>query len=104
VVTVNFKHFIIKGRKLNDDEKKILTESYQNDKTDSLALGSCLCLIDQIQDNSIDNGVIFLNSNNIEHSLVSLSIKKYGLKRVLLIDWDVNHNLRCQTSFYDTSK
>ena len=63
-----------------------------------------MSLIDQIQNRSIENGVIFLNSNSIDFPLVNLAIKKHGLKRILIIDWDINHNLKSQNSFYDSSK
>jgi len=101
---INYLFFFSKGRKINEEEKKILNGSFQIEKNDPFALGSCVSLVDQIQDNSIDNGVVFLNSNNIEHTLLNLLIKKHSLKRILLIDWDTNHNLKSQTSFYDTSK
>ena len=90
----------------HDKEKDLLTEnpSLQIDKTDNYALGSCLGLIDEIENESIDNGVIFLNSQNIEFPLVNLTKQKYGFKRILIIDWDINHNANIQNNFYDNSK
>ena len=63
-----------------------------------------MCLVDHIQNNSIDNGVIFLNSSNLELPLANLITQIHGLKRILLIKWDVNHNLRSQNDFYDNPK
>ena len=95
-----------KARKLTDEEKSISNAdpTCQIDKTDTYALGACMSLVDQIQSGSIENGAIFISANGVELALTNLAMQKHGLRRILIIDWDVNHNLKIQNGFYDSSK
>ena len=74
-------------------------------KSESYALGCCFEMVDQLYNNKIDNGVVFMNTvASIESQLINASINKHNLKRVLVVNWNINHNLKLQNEFYDNTK
>ena len=60
-------------------------------------------MVDQLCDNKIDNGVVFMNAS-IEPVLINACINKHNLKRILVLNWNINHNLKLQNEFYDNAK
>jgi acetoin utilization deacetylase AcuC-like enzyme len=85
-------------------------------KASCLAAGGGLALIDEIFEKNIDNGLLlcrppghhaihskamgFCIFNNIAISACYLK-KKYNLKRILIVDWDLHHGNGTQDSFYN---
>lgn len=99
----NFELYSEKGRSVIDDEKQYLDDKFQLNKSESYALGCCFEMVDQLCDNKIDNGVVFTNSS-IEPALINACINKHNLKRILVVNWNINHNLKLQNEFYDNAK
>lgn len=83
---------------------------------DSFILGSSLELVDALLNNSLDNGLMFVNRNldliknsknqnvNYETILTNLISAKHNLKRILIVDWDRQHNTNLQKEFYSNSR
>jgi hypothetical protein len=80
-------------------------DQLQADKVLSASLGSTIELFEKIINKDLDNGLIFVNNqSNIHNHLVQYAIDRHNMKRVLVIDWDSDHNLTVQKSFYDSNK
>ena len=81
-------------------------------EANSFVLGGSLELINNILTNKINNGVGFINKINeqtskvlsIEAVLAKYCIQKHNMKRVLILNWDKDHNLNLQNEFYNNSK
>lgn len=75
-----------------------------------ISLRCAVELMDQIISGSISNGVAFVSNkyrtqkNCIEATLARMAIEKYNTKRVLLINFDLNHNLYVQNEFYSNNR
>lgn len=83
-----------------------------------LAVGGVFALMDVLLDKKISNGFALVRPpghhaevdramgfclfNNVALGAHYL-IKRYGLKRVLIVDWDIHHGNGTQHSFYDRS-
>lgn len=69
-------------------------------------LNNCLELVDQIVNNNVTNGVGFIDSQfstDITTLLIKFCVQKYNLKRILIINWDIEHNTKLQEKFYENS-
>jgi acetoin utilization deacetylase AcuC-like enzyme len=86
--------------------------------TASLSAGGVIELMEQVLKGNITNGFAivrppghhatnecmgFCLMNNIAIA-ANIAIKKYGMKRVLILDWDVHHGNGTQNLFYDNPK
>lgn len=104
---------------MNKEEEKFLTDKLSIDKNSiseeyNYALGSSSELIGELLNENLDNGACFLGKNNPSNNakndfeivslITKLAIEKHNLKRVLIIDWDKDHNLNLQKIFYDNAK
>ncbi|HOC38562.1 MAG TPA: histone deacetylase [Thermodesulfobacteriota bacterium] len=81
-----------------------------------LAAGGLLALVDVVQDRILDNGFALVRPpghhaeadramgfcifNNVAIAARYL-MKEYGLKRILIVDWDLHHGNGTQHHFYD---
>jgi len=105
------------GKKLTilDPDTHATPDTYD---TALLAVGGCLCAVEAVMSNRVDNAFALIRPpghhagrshsagfcifNNIaitaRHALLRL-----GLKRVLIVDWDLHHGDGTQEIFYDTS-
>jgi hypothetical protein len=78
--------------------------------SDDISLRCALELMDQIITGSLSNGVAFISNksrtqnNCIEATLARMAIEKYNSKRVLLINFDLDHNLFVQNEFYNNNR
>ncbi len=76
--------------------------------TDQISLRCAVELMDQIITGSLSNGLAFVSkksqNNCIEAILARLAIEKYNTKRVLLINFDLNHNSLVQNEFYNNNR
>jgi len=86
-------------------------------ETALLAAGGVLALVDRVQSGELENGFALVRPpghhaeagramgfclfNNVAIA-AAYARKKYGLERVLVIDWDVHHGNGTQASFYAT--
>ena len=84
-----------------------------------LAAGGFLSLLDAVQDRLVENGVALVRPpghhaeanramgfcifNNIAIGALYL-IKKYPVKKILIVDWDLHHGNGTQHSFYNNSQ
>ena len=89
------------------------------DKAARWALGSSIELMESILSNRVQNGFAIIRPPG-HHAMhdepngycyfnnaavaAKLAIKKHGLKRVLIVDWDVHHGQGTQRMFYDDPK
>jgi acetoin utilization deacetylase AcuC-like enzyme len=85
-------------------------------ETARLAAGGCLVLLDAIMDGAVANGFAFVRPpghhaepdramgfclfNNVAIGARYLQ-QRHGLRRILIVDWDVHHGNGTQDSFYD---
>lgn len=95
---------------MNESEIEIFknepTELITN-KNFQIGLGSSLELINQIKNDDLNNGVALLKSDHfkfIPGLLAKYCIQKYNTKRVLVLDWDIDHNVELQNEFYTSQK
>ncbi len=98
-----------------DPDTRTSEKSYQ---VALLAVGGVFALIDAVLDNKITNGFALVRPpghhaevdramgfclfNNVALGAHYL-IRHYGLKRILIVDWDIHHGNGTQRSFYDRS-
>ena len=85
-----------------------------DDKSTRYVLGSIFELLEQIISEKLNNAVALLENSRLSFSNESESclesfmaqhlIQKFGLKRILIVNMDKNHNLTLQRKFYHTSK
>lgn len=66
-------------------------------------------MIDQIVSDKINNALGFVKTFknekiSLESALIKLALEKHKIKRLLVLNWDVKHNLDVQKKFYDNSK
>ena len=114
----------VEGRDLTEKE----TETYQNEtftdefkflstnperseltKTDAFktTLASVLELTDQIINDDLNNGFAFLEgetSSYILSVLLRFCIQKHNTKRILVVNWDAEHDSVIQEEFYDNPR
>ncbi len=99
-----------------DPDTYACARSYE---TALLAAGGVLELVDRVQAGELDNGFALVRPpghhaeaarsmgfclfNNVAIA-AAYAKKKYGIERVLAIDWDVHHGNGTQASFYTTSE
>ncbi len=114
----------LKGRNLNESETSIYTnEKFKDDllflnKTNmpvdfiltddfKYSLGSALELADQIVTDKVNNGIGFFDkksSGYIVPLLAKFCIQKYNTKRILVVNWDSQHDVTLQNEFYENKK
>ena len=99
----------LKERTINDSELELLknaTELISNDKFQT-DIGTSLELIDKIKNDDLNNGVVLLNSEHfiaMPSLLANYCIQKYNTKRILVINWDTEHNTQLQNDLYTNQK
>ena len=84
-----------------------------DDKSARYVLGSIFELLEQIINEKLNNalalvqnsvGLSVASDSCLESLMAQHLMQKYGLKRILIINMDKNHNLTLQKKFYYTSK
>jgi acetoin utilization deacetylase AcuC-like enzyme len=96
-----------------DPDTQTTPLSYQAAK---LAVGGLFCLVDKIVDGTIKNGFALVRPpghhaekdramgfclfNNVALG-ARHAMKTYGLKKILIVDWDLHHGNATQHSFYE---
>ena len=99
-----------------DPDTTACPETFQAAK---LAAGGLLLLVDAVQEGSLDNGFALVRPpghhaesdramgfcifNNVAVAAQHL-IDRYGLERILIVDWDLHHGNATQHQFYDSSQ
>ena len=105
-----------KPRMMLDPDTQTSPKSWE---TAQLAAGGFLELIDRLMQKDIDNGFALVRPpghhaeanramgfclfNNVAIG-AKYALKKYGLDRILVIDWDLHHGNATQHTFYDDQK
>jgi hypothetical protein len=95
------------------EEKEIsnqIIDKIMGDKELQLEMGSSLELIKQILSGDVDNGVAIVKSNKIEENisleslLAQYLIKNASLKRIFILNIDIQHNFATQRCFLSNNK
>ncbi len=99
-----------------DPDTKTSPDSYA---AAMLAVGALTTGIDLLQNKDIDNGFAMIRPpghhaekkqsmgfclfNNVAIA-ARYAIKQYGIKRIMIVDWDLHHGNGTQNAFYETDK
>jgi len=98
-----------------DPDTETSPESYE---TALLAVGGVLNAVDAVMEKRIDNAFCFIRppGHHAEHDRAAgfclfnnvaiaarYALNKFGIQRVLIVDWDLHHGNGTQNSFYEDS-